>query len=705
MSTLLNVVGLEVRYHTETGTFTAIRNVNFDVQRGDIVGIVGESGCGKSTVALALMRLLSSNGRIAAGQILLNDLDLCQLDEKEMQEIRRTEMSMIFQDPMTSLNPLFTVEEQMVDGLRARGLGRRRETRKVLRERAIEMLDRVGIPDAATQIRQYPHQFSGGMRQRIMIANALLSNPSLLIADEPTSALDITLEAQILDLIRGLCEELGTAVLYITHDLGTVAQLCDRVIVMYAGGVVESGDVYSLFDAPKHPYTQALLKSHPGHGSHQGRLATIRGSVPSMHNVPAGCIFAPRCDYALEVCHAVKPPCATIDQQPVVCHAYQPGWRGEDPGRSGASLRVAMEPRLAKSAEHTNQQVVVETRRLRTHFSDQVPFLERLLGKSRGIVRAVDDVSITIRRGESFALVGESGSGKTTLARSILRLEECTDGEVLLEGTKINHLPESKIRPRRARIQMIFQDPHSSLSPRMKVSSLLLEPFRIHGSSVDERQKVAELLQMVGLSQEQADKYPHQLSGGQARRVGIARALALKPDILVADEPTAGLDVSVAAGILNLLTDLREEMNLTLLTITHNLSVVAFIADWLAVMYLGKIVELGEIREIFACPMHPYTEALLSAIPTPNPHLRSKNQRIVLTGEMPSPRNPPPGCPFHPRCHYVGRRCVEEVPLLGGIEVPDHLVACHFPRREQSGLSSRPDGSCSYQARPAERLE
>jgi peptide/nickel transport system ATP-binding protein len=685
MEALLQVKDLEIKYHTREGILTAIRDVSFDVHPAQIVGIVGESGCGKSTVASAVMRLLPPNGQISGGQILFKDQDLRQLNQEQMRRIRGKDIAMIFQDPMTSLNPVFSVDQQMVDALRAHKSNGGRQNRKALRAHAIEMLDRVGIPDAARQIKEYPHQFSGGMRQRIMIAMALLSNPALLVADEPTSALDVTLEAQIIDLIRDLRDELGTAILYITHDLGLVAQLCDRVIVKYAGSIVESGDTFDIFENAKHPYTQALLLSHPTHSIRAARLRTIPGRVPSLKELPAGCKFTPRCEYAQEICHATEPEFIQVDQQMVLCHAYRPDWAGAEPTATLAHPSAEREALVIDAPGGTEKEVVVMTRELRTHFHDHIALLGQILGQRGGTVRAVDGVDVLIRRGETLALVGESGSGKTTLGRTILRLEPPTDGEIVLEGKDITHLPQSELRPMRARMQMIFQDPSSSLSPRRKVSALLLEPFKIHGVPVDEG-KVDELLAMVGLSTEQADKYPHQLSGGQARRVGIARALALNPDILVADEPTSGLDVSVAAGILNLLKDLRERLNLTYIVITHNLNVISFIADRVAVMYLGKIVELAETQALFERPKHPYTEALMSAIPVPDPKLRGKRQRILLRGEIPSPRNPPPGCPFHPRCRYAEARCASEVPSLGPVEGDEHLTACYFPERVQAGL-------------------
>lgn len=671
MSALLDVKDVEIKYHTQEGVLTAIRDTSFAVNKGEIVGIVGESGCGKSTIASALMRLLPPNGEISSGKILFQGTDLCRLDMETMRSIRGKDLSMIFQDPMTSLNPVFNVEEQMVDALLAHRTNGDRDSRTKLRERAVEMLDRVGIADASQQIKEYPHQFSGGMRQRIMIATALLSNPSLLIADEPTSALDVTLEAQIIDLIKGLRDELGTAILYITHDLGVVAQLCDRVLVMYAGSIIESGETMTIFNEPEHPYTRALMRSHPSHSMHGRRLRTIRGRVPSLKDLPKGCKFSPRCDYALEICNTIEPQPMQVKEHTVTCHMCHENVQIEEL-QFDDSIPIELEERKE------DKDIILEVKGLHTHFSDHVSLLNKALGQRGGIVRAVDGVDISIRRGEILALVGESGSGKTTLGRTILRLEESTGGEVLVRGQDITLLRQSDIRPMRAQMAMIFQDPISSLSPRMKVSSLLLEPFLIHNIPIEHKNKVDELLEMVGLSSEQADKYPHQLSGGQARRVGIARALALNPEILVADEPTSGLDVSVAAGILNLLKDLRERLNLTYIVISHNLNVISFIADRVAVMYLGKVVELAKTQDLFDQPRHPYTEALMSAIPIPDPSLKGKGKRILLTGEIPSSRNPPSGCPFHPRCRYAQARCSTEVPLLRSGEVEYHLAACYF---------------------------
>jgi peptide/nickel transport system ATP-binding protein len=673
---------LEIKYHTRQATLTAVRNVNFAVGRAQIVGLVGESGCGKSTIASAVMRLLPPNGEISHGEMLFNGRDLLRMNEDEMRQVRGRDISMIFQDPMCSLNPVFSVEQQMVDAILAHPPNNQPISRGDARERAVSMLNRVGIPDAAQRIRNFPHQFSGGMLQRIMIATALQSNPCLLIADEPTSALDVTLEAQITGLIRELRDELQTSILYITHDLGIVAQICDQVVVLYAGNVVETGDIFNVFKNPLHPYTRALLRSHPSHQTRAVRLITIRGRVPSLKDLPVGCKFSPRCDLAEEICFKQEPLQSQVDKQSVLCHAYQPDWKGKSPASLYEQASQPVQPSVTRDKPgQAGAEQVVHTEKVKVHYKDTVGWLGKLLGEKQGLVRAVDGVDVAVFCGESLALVGESGCGKTTLGRTILRLEQPTSGNISVDGNNITCLPLSKIRPLRAHMQMIFQDPISSLSPRKTVAGLLLEPFKIHNIPVDKTTKVDELLEMVGLSSEQADKYPHQLSGGQARRVGIARALALQPSVLIADEPTAGLDVSVAAGILNLMKDLRERFNLTYILITHNLNIISFIADRVAVMYLGKLVEVGETSALITQPKHPYTEALMSAVALPDPELREMRKRIVLEGEIPSPRNPPSGCPFHPRCRYRDERCVTDPPALG--EYPDatHLVACHFPER------------------------
>jgi oligopeptide/dipeptide ABC transporter ATP-binding protein len=431
-----------------------------------------------------------------------------------------------------------------------------------------------------------------------------------------------------------------------------------------------------------------LLRSHPSHQTRAKRLITIRGRVPSLKELPVGCKFAPRCDLAEAICFTEEPQAWSPDgARTVLCHAYQPYWSGKSAQLSTAQAGVEVENASASGSQGASgvREEVARADQVKVYFKDTLGWLGKILGQKEGLVRAVDGVDIAVYGGETLALVGESGSGKTTLGKTILRLEQPSQGEVSIAGQDITRLPQSQIRPLRAGMQMIFQDPISSLSPRKTVSELVLEPFRIHGIAVNKEEKTNELLEMVGLSAEQADKYPHQLSGGQARRVGIARALALHPALLVADEPTAGLDVSVAAGILNLMKDLRERLGLGYLLITHNLNIIGFIADRVAVMYLGKIVEVAATQDLFASPQHPYSEALLSAVAMPDPTLRQSRKRILLEGEIPSPRNPPPGCPFHPRCRYRQEICSHEAPLLRPIDVvgsepmAERLVACHFP--------------------------
>jgi peptide/nickel transport system ATP-binding protein len=691
---LLEVADLEVGYHVRSGVLRALTGVSFSVRSREIVGIVGESGCGKSTLASTLLRLLPPNGEIRGGSVIFRDRDVRTLSGDQLRDLRGREIAMIFQDPLTSLNPTFTVGRQMIDVQRAH----LKADRGTLRRRALELLEQVGIPDAGERLDDYPHQFSGGMRQRIMIAMALLLEPALLIADEPTSALDVTLEAQIVELLRRLRDSHGTAILFVSHDLGVISQLCDRVVVMYAGRAVEQGSVAQIFTAPRHPYAQALLAAVPS-ARHRGeRLATIPGRVPSLSALPSGCAFHPRCPHAQDVCtRAVPRDLPLPDGSRVQCHIYdeKSGYPREQVASGGVVTAQVVAERTASAvgadtstpASHIGDDVLVRIEALRTYFDDGSGLLARLTGGRRPPVRAVDDVDLELRRGEVVGLVGESGSGKTTLGRAILGLAPATAGRIVFDGQDVAGLSRRRLRQLRRRAQMIFQDPYSSLSPRLRVSYLLSEPYLINHIPAPQQHTIDELLAMVELSSEQASKYPHELSGGQARRVGIARALALSPEFLVADEPTSGLDVSAAAAILNLMKDLGRELGLTYLVITHNLGVVGYIADRIAVMYLGQIVEIGPGERVLRAPAHPYTVGLLSALSEPDPSRAGRRHRLLLPGEIPSPRNPPPACRFHTRCPFATDICREVAPPLEPIET-DHAVACHHWRRVRDSAAA-----------------
>lgn len=676
MEPVLLIQNLEVTYHTRDGKLTALHDINFAVNPGEIVGIVGESGCGKSTISSAILQLLPSNGEISRGTIRLNDRNLRELNEEELRDLRGQEISMVFQDPMTSLNPVFTIGEQMIDAQRAHDKNHLGSNE--LRNRAIEVMRKAGVPDPEERINYYPHQFSGGLRQRILIAMALLTKPAILIADEPTSALDVTMEAQILEMIKELRTTTNTSVIFISHDLGVIAQLCDRIIVMYAGRVVEHGDIYTVFQNPRHPYTRALLASVPSRLKQGQRLVTIPGRVPSLSCLPAGCKFVDRCTFVRDICRNQEPEIVSVDGVQIRCAAYQLEHRDEfgSLAHPVSELESAGTDCTQEKKQDQTSETLIETVELCTCFKENRKLLDVLTNKPTHQIRAVDGINLTIRKGEVIGLVGESGCGKTTLGKTILGLIPSSEGEICYRGQPVQDLDPDEKRGLKAKMQMIFQDPISSLSPRLKLSYLLTEPYKIHNIPASDRFAVSKLLEMVGLSDEQKDKYPHQVSGGQARRIGIARALALHPEFIVADEPTSGLDVSVAASIINLMKDLADQFCLTYLIISHNLNVVGYISDRIAVMYLGNLVEIGPTRELFDNPSHPYTMALLSSISEPDPTLRDKSHRLILSGEIPSSRNPPSGCRFHSRCPFSIEQCKNARPKLLSIN-SEHFAACH----------------------------
>ncbi len=668
---LLEVEDLHVHFVTTRGVVRAVEGISYQVRAGEVVALVGESGCGKSVSSLAIMRLLAKPaGRIVAGRILFQGRDLLELAEDEMRAIRGRDIAMIFQEPMTSLNPVLTIGFQIMEPLQihmgmdhAAALGR-----------ATELLQLVGMPDPERRLEQYPHQFSGGMRQRVMIAIGLSCNPKLLIADEPTTALDVTIQAQILKLMKDLSRELGIALVVITHNLGVVARYADRVNVMYAARIAEQGTAAEIFDRPLHPYTAGLLRSVPRLDQPRGRkLETIDGMPPNLLDAPAGCRFAPRCPARLEACVAAPPPLVEI--LPGHWSACVRGVQLSEVGPAGLGLQSANpqppEPKAISSGEP-----LLRVHDLRTYF--EVAAGLKLLRRTHTEVRAVDGLSFEIRRGETVGLVGESGCGKTTVGRTLLRLEEPTSGQVIFDGANVTHATGAQLQAYRRRIQVIFQDPYSSLNPRMTIGQIIAEPMLVYKLQPDKKaaqRKVAGLLTQVGLFDYMAERYPHELSGGQRQRVGIARALAMQPSFIVCDEPVSALDVSIQAQIMNLLEDLQREFNLTYLFIAHDLAVVRHISDRIIVMYLGKVMEIADRDALYSDPLHPYTRALLDAVPIPDPALEAGREYQVLAGEVPSPLNPPRGCVFHTRCPRAGAECKLAVPELREVK-PRHFAAC-----------------------------
>jgi peptide/nickel transport system ATP-binding protein len=668
---LLEVENLHVHFVTSRGVVRAVEGISYKVRPGEVVALVGESGCGKSVSSLAIMRLLARPaGRVVAGRILFQGVNLLDLSEDEMREIRGRDIAMIFQEPMTSLNPVLTIGFQIMEPLMIH-LGM---TADAARARAAELLRMVGIPDTERRLDQYPHQFSGGMRQRVMIAIALSCNPKLIIADEPTTALDVTIQAQILKLMKDLSRDLGIALVVITHNLGIVARYANRVNVMYAARMAEQGTAADVFGKPLHPYTAGLLRSVPRLDKPRGRkLETIEGLPPNLLDPPPGCRFAPRCPARLDACVAALPELEEAGPQHLSACIRAREMATVGPTGLGLQSATPQAPQ-AKALDYAKP--LLEVRDLRTYFEVGAGF--QLFKPQRLQVRAVDGLSLEVFRGETVGLVGESGCGKTTVGRTLLRLEQATGGEFLFEGANVTRAKGRQLKDYRRKIQVIFQDPYSSLNPRMTIGEIIAEPMRVYNLVRDAaaaRKKVAELLAQVGLFEYMAERYPHELSGGQRQRVGIARALAMEPSFIVCDEPVSALDVSIQAQIINLLEDLQSRYQLTFLFIAHDLAVVRHISDRVVVMYLGRVMEIADRDALYADPLHPYTQALLDAVPIPDPQLEAKREYRVLGGEVPSPLNPPPGCVFHTRCPLASEECKMAVPELREVR-PRHYAAC-----------------------------
>ncbi len=644
--TVLTVEDLSVTYTTKRGDVRAVRNLSFSVERGEALGLVGESGCGKSTAALAVMAYLGSNARVSSGRVLFEGQNVLEMHDNQLRELRGNRLAMVYQDPMATLNPCLKIGPQMTEVLTVHaGM-----TEKQAYRQCVEVLRTVNMPDPEEVLDRYPHQISGGQQQRVVIAMALLCNPDLLIMDEPTTALDVTVAAAVLDLIRNLRTQLDSAILYISHNLGVVARVCDRVAVMYAGEMVEEAGVNDLFLNPLHPYARSLLRCVPtlSTGKETVQIYSIPGQVPAPENLPPGCVFEPRCGYTDEEhCREARPVFADVlAGRKVRCFRWQEVARGElqEPAED--------EARAPSDAVHpAGEKSLLNVAGLGTSYVTKSSWIKRLLtGKGDRHVRAVNDISFQIRPGSILGVVGESGCGKTSLAKTVAGLIAPSGGTMEFLGVDVSRVVEKRDRNVLREIQMVFQNPDSTLNPTQTVREIVSRPLRI--SKVVARgqieQEVVRLLQTVKLGESYLDRKPRQLSGGEKQRVAIARAFASRPELVICDEPVSSLDVSVQSSVLNTLLRIQEMYGTSLIFISHDLSVVRYLCDYIMVMYLGKVVEFGPTDRLFQPPYHPYTEALLSAVPVPDPTARQR--QIRLQGSVPSVLNPPPGCPFHTRC-------------------------------------------------------
>ncbi len=670
---VLDVENMTITYSTEKGPLHTVRNVSLKIAPGEIYGLVGESGSGKTTLARAVVRYLPSNGKLTSGSVKLSGTDIYQLPRKEVRKVWGSKVTMVHQDPNGSINPSMLIGDQIAEMARIH-LGM---SKKDARDRAIEMLTKVRMPDPESVAKRYAHQLSGGMLQRVLIATAMSTNPEFMIMDEPTTALDVTTEAVILDLIHELMADYNTAILFITHNLGVVARLCDKIGVLYAGEIMEEGSIGDVFKKRLHPYTRGLLGCVPRVDASKKdiSLSSISGYIPRPDDLPHGCIFAPRCELVEKACETERPPLKEIAE------SHFSACRRVD------QLQEKIE-RKDEIREHQEEElggIVLEARNIKKYFPFS-PGMGSLFGAKKAELKAVDDISVRMRSSFTMGIVGESGCGKTTLARCIAGLEEATAGEIELEGKVLAYSVKKRPLEILKKIQMVFQNPDASLNPQHPAGDSVARPLVLlrNMSRKEVREKVKELFQAVSLPEDYIKRLPHELSGGEKQRVAIARAFAADPSLMICDEPISSLDVSVQASLMNLLTELQDSAGTSYLFISHDLAAVRHVSDWIAVVYLGRLWEIGSAEDVFIPPYHPYTEALLSAIPIPDPEI--KQDRIRLKGSVPSPLNIPPGCRFHTRCpRKYGEICEKEEPPWQD-KAEGHRICCHIPLKELKEL-------------------
>ena len=672
MSHLIEVKNLRTEFKQDKGILKAVNGVSYYLDEGEIVAFVGESGSGKSVTQYSGLQLIpTSPGKIAGGEIIFDGHNILEYGQNsdEMRKIRGGQIGVVFQEPMTSLNPVMTVGKQLMEGIQLHmGLNK-----KDARNRAKELLEMVGIPDAESRLDAYPHQFSGGMRQRIMIAMALSCNPKLLIADEATTALDVTTQAQILELMKDIVKKSRTALVIVTHNLSIVARYADRVYVMYAGEIVESGKTTEIFNSPRHPYTIGLIKAVPSLTDPKDRkLVPIDGFVTNLVNRKDECAFMNRCPYVTDACRKGKTP--KLHEIPGEKNHFAACHRDIQKNTQVTVQRHNEIRDYGEEKPWIKNEKILSIQNLKVYF----PVTGGLLKKKIGDVKAVDDVSFDIFKGETFGLVGESGCGKSTVARTVLRLNDATGGKIIFDGQDITKLNDVRMRPIRKNMAMIFQDPYGSLDPRQRAGDIVMEPMKNFDMGLSQKEmddRVTELFELVGLDPAYRERVPHEFSGGQRQRLVIARALSTNPAFIVCDEAISALDVSIQAQVINLLEELQHKLGLTYLFIAHDLSVVRHISDHVAVMYLGQLVEIADWKSLYDNPLHPYTQALLDAVPVPDPELEASKQRQIIRGEVPSPMQRPAGCAFSTRCPYATEQCRHEMPVLSEKE-PGHRVAC-----------------------------